>query len=113
MLEKFPHLKLFKHGEQKREWIYVKDVVKANLLAAGFNGREIFNCGTGNPVTFNEIVETLAEIQGEKANVEYIDNPYEDKYQTHVETDMNKADVMLGFKPEYDLEKGLRDYVSG
>lgn len=112
MLEKFPYLKLFKHGEQKREWIYVKDVVRANLLAAEFNGREIFNCGTGNPVTFNEIAHTIAEIKGEPADIEYIDNPYEDKYQTHVETDMNKADVVLGFKPEYDLEKGLRDYVS-
>lgn len=113
MIESFPYLKLFKHGEQKREWIYVKDVVRANLLAAEFKGREIFNCGTGDPVSFNEIAHTIAEIKGESADIEYIDNPYEDKYQAHVQTDMNKSDVLLGFKPEYDLKKGIVDYVSG
>ena len=41
---------------------------------------------------------------------EYIDNPYEGKYQNYTECDMSKAKELLGFEPEYDVEKGIKDY---
>lgn len=112
---------LFKNGTQKREWIYVKDVVKANLLAMNFKGIEIFNCGTGKPYTFNEVVNILYRYFDEKKAINtlyhldkkhlinYIENPRPEEYQNNVHTDMTKAQEILGFSPNYDLIDGITD----
>lgn len=102
--------KLFKYGEQKRDYIYVKDVVRANLLAAEAEESGIFNCGFGKATTFNEIFNILNKKMNMGRVVEYIDNPYGDKYQSYTECDMTKAKEKLGFVAEYDIERGIADY---
>ena len=113
-------LKLFGDGSELREWIYVNDVVKANLLAMNFEGREIFNCATGIPYTFNEVVSALHEYFQEKydpyfykpnLDIEFIENPHLDRYQNHVKTDMSKAEKILGFTPDFDIKDGIKDYL--
>ncbi len=101
---------LFKHGEQKRDYIYVKDVVRANLLAAQAKESCIVNCGAGTATTFNEIVKILNEVLGTKRTPKYIDNPYGDKYQSFTLCDMTKAKKKIGFVPEFDIRKGIKDY---
>ncbi|MBI2663491.1 NAD-dependent epimerase/dehydratase family protein [Candidatus Woesearchaeota archaeon] len=54
--------RLFKFGEQKRDYIYVKDVVKANLLASKSKESCIINCGSGRDYSFNYIVDVLNRI---------------------------------------------------
>ena len=102
--------RLFKWGEQKRDFVYIKDVVKANLLAMENQVRGIFNVGTGRARSFNELVEILNNVLGTNYEVEYFDNPYE-FYQNYTEADLTNAEKYLGYKPEWSLEEGVRDYI--
>ena len=101
---------LFKYGEQKRDHIYVKDVVRANLLAASAPASCIVNCGSGKTTTFNRIVELLNNVLGYHRHPDYIDNPYAGNYQDHTECDMILAAQQLSFVPQYSIEAGIQDY---
>ncbi|KPK40929.1 MAG: hypothetical protein AMJ78_06615, partial [Omnitrophica WOR_2 bacterium SM23_29] len=68
--------RIFKWGEQFRDFIYVKDVVEANLKALGYGKSGIFNVGTGKPNTFNRLIEILNGMLGKNLQPEYFDNPY-------------------------------------
>lgn len=102
---------LFKYGEQKRDYLYVADAVRANLLAAETEESAIFNCGFGKAVTFNEIVRILNRVLGLYRVPEYIENPFKDQYQSYTECDMTLAREKLGFMAEFDIEKGIRRYL--
>lgn len=102
--------RIFKNGEQKRDQVYVKDVVRANLLALEKDKSGIFNIGTGKATTFNEIVKCLNKTMGSNFQPEYFDNPY-NYYQDHTEADLTEAKNILGYYPEYDIEKGIDDYL--
>jgi ADP-L-glycero-D-manno-heptose 6-epimerase len=91
--------RIFKWGEQFRDFVYVKDVVSANMRAFEFRGSGYFNVGTGLKKTLNIDVET-----------DYFDNPY-DFYQSATQADTTKSEKILGFKAAYPPEKGIPDYV--
>jgi len=103
---------LFRDGEQKRDWIYVDDVVSANLAALNFSGNDIFNCGSGKATSFNEISALLNKGLNLNIEPEYISNPYEGVYQNHTECDMRKAKELLKFKPKFDIVKGINSYIT-
>ncbi len=103
--------KLFKWGEQKRDFVYVKDVVKANLLALERDVSGVFNIGTGRARSFNEIMEILNRELGTDYEPDYFDCPY-DFYQEHTEADISRARDQLGYEPTYSLEEGIREYLS-
>lgn len=103
--------KLFKYGEQKRDYIYVKDVVRANMLAAGARESCVVNCGYGEAIMFNELVEILNEILETDRKAEYFDNPYKDTYQNYTECDMTLAKDKLNFIPEIDIRSGMKNYI--
>ncbi|HUZ92838.1 MAG TPA: NAD-dependent epimerase/dehydratase family protein [Candidatus Paceibacterota bacterium] len=103
--------RLFKYGEQKRDFIYVKDVVKANLLALEAKENCVVNCGLGRATTFNDVVRAIADATGLKREIEYFDNPIADRYQNYTECDMSFAKEKLGFVPEFDIRKGVEDYA--
>lgn len=102
--------RLFRYGEQKRDYIYVKDVVRANLLASEAAESCIVNCGSGRATTFNRLVEILGDVTGFHRKPEYIDNPFEGNYQNDTTCDMTLAGVKIGFQPEFSIEEGIRDY---
>jgi len=103
--------RIFKWGEQYRDFIYVKDVVGANLKSLKYKKSGIFNVGTGMPNTFNRVIEVLNRVMKKNLQPEYFDNPY-DFYQDRTRADMTWSGTELKFAPRYDLEKGIRDYVS-
>ena len=111
--------KLFEPGDQKRDWIYVKDVVKINYQAIARLPQEtwgrIYNTGSGTAVTFNEIVHTINALMCGKApwpiQPEYIPCPFSAEYQNHTECNIEKARRELGFTPGYDLRTGIWDYL--
>jgi len=103
--------KLFTGGEQKRDWIYVDDVVSANLAALNFEGTDVFNCGSGAATSFNQITEILNNGLNLNIEPEYIPNPYEGAYQDYTECDMSKAKELLKFKPKFDIVKGINSYI--
>ncbi|AEF97053.1 ADP-glyceromanno-heptose 6-epimerase [Methanotorris igneus] len=103
--------RIFKWGEQKRDQVYVKDIVNINLLAMKAKESCIVNAGTGRAVSFNHIIEVLNSILGFEYEPEYIDNPYEEFYQNHTEADLTKAKKYLGYKPKWTFEDAVKDYV--
>ncbi len=102
--------RLFKWGEQKRDFVYIKDVVEANLLALEKDVSGIFNVGFGKARTFNELVQILNKVLGTALEIEYFDNPYS-FYQNHTEADLTKSRSILGYSPKWSLEKGVEDYI--
>lgn len=104
--------KLFEHGDQKRDWIYVKDIVRGIILANEYEGSGIFNCGSGNSTSFNDLVCFINESLGTAFQPEYIENPYKDVYQKFTQCDMTNAKNELGFIIEYDTREGINDYLS-
>lgn len=114
MAKKSP--KLFKHGEQKRDWVHVTDVVRANLSALQYSQSNVFNCGSGHAYTFKQLVNWINDELGEswpqfRIIPTFIDNPNEAAYQTHTECDMEKAKRELNFIPEIDTKEGVRCYM--
>ncbi len=104
--------RLFKDGEQKRDYIYVKDVVRANLLAARAQESCVVNCGSGKATSFNTLVDLLNTLLHTQRTPEYIDNPFTGSYQDYTECDMGMAREKIGFVPEYSIEEGLEDYLA-
>lgn len=103
--------RIFKDGAQKRDYIYVKDVVSANLLAIQAKQSCVVNCGSGKATSFNKLIEILNKTLGLNRTAEYIDNPYEGRYQSHTECDMTLAKEKLGFVPTFTTEEGIRDFA--
>jgi len=103
--------KLFEHGEQRRDYIYIKDVVRANMLALEAKTSGLFNCGSGTATTFNDIVVLLNQTLGLNRMSEYIPNPYSaSEYQSYTQCDISQIQEKLGFTPSYDIASGIKDY---
>jgi ADP-L-glycero-D-manno-heptose 6-epimerase len=103
--------KIFKMGEQIRDHIYVKDVIKATILAIDAKKSGIYNVGTGIGTSFNDLVKALNEVLGTNLEIEYIDNPYDLKtYQSNTQADTSRAEKFLNFKSDYTIKQGIEDY---
>ena len=106
-MDQYKNPRLFKYGEQKRDFIYVKDVVNANIKAALSKNSGIYNVGTGKARTFNDIVTILNIEMNKKLRIEYFDNPY-DFYQNYTEVSIEND---IDYKPQFTLEEGIGDYI--
>ncbi len=103
--------RLFKWGEQKRDFVYIKDVVEATILAEKAPKSTVYNVGSGKARSFNDVVQIINRELGTDYEIEYFDCPY-DFYQEFTEADMNKIKEELGFVPKYSLEKGIKEYIA-
>lgn len=103
--------RVFKHGEQRRDFVYVKDVVEATLLAAECDECGIFNVGSGEARSFNEMIAALNDVLGTDYAPEYFDCPYP-FYQPFTEADLTASRRVLGYEPRYRLEDGVADYMA-
>ena len=104
--------RIFKWGEQKRDFIYVKDVVSATLGALKAARSTIVNVGTGTPTSFNELIACINEALGTNLEPDYFDNPY-DFYQDFTQADVSRAKEEIGFTAAYTTREGVIDYVRG
>jgi ADP-L-glycero-D-manno-heptose 6-epimerase len=102
--------RVFKWGEQYRDFIYVKDVVAANGKAFEYKGNGVFNVGTGIKTTFNDIIAALNKILGASKPTDFIDNPYA-FYQEATQADMTHSNEELGFKAAFTPSEGIADYA--
>ena len=102
---------IFGDGEQSRDFTYIQDVIKANILAAESNaGGEIFNIGAGSPIKVTDLANLLLTLTN-KENLKLI---YQDPRPgdiLHSYADISKAKETLNFIPKYTQESGLRDYL--
>jgi len=90
-------------GEQKRDFSYIKDVVRATILAAEkeVGGGEVINVGAGHNYSINQLAEIIG---GPKTYI-----PPRPGEIRETLADVSKAKKLLGWQPEYNLEKGLKD----
>ncbi len=102
--------RIFKHGEQKRDFVYVKDVVAGTMSAMEANESGIYNLGSGEARSFNELVYILNRCLETNFEPFYIDNPHA-HYQNFTEADLTNARSALGYKPRFSLEEGVADYM--
>jgi len=108
------HKKEYKDGEQKRDFIYVKDAVDATyyfLEARGKNG--IYNIGTGTARTWNDLAFALFKALGIPPKIEYFDMPEKlrNKYQYFTRADTAKL-RHAGYKKDFmSLEGAIKEYA--
>jgi len=102
--------RIFKHGDQKRDFVYVKDVVEGSILALEAHESGIYNLGCGQARSFNDLVDVLNKCLGTNFEPDYIDNPHA-HYQNFTEADLSKVRSALGYAPQFPLEDGVRDYM--
>lgn len=102
--------RIFKQGDQKRDFVYVKDVVEGSILALEAKESGIYNLGSGQARSFNELVDVLNKCLGTKFQPDYIENPHA-HYQNFTEADLDKVRSALGYQPQFSLERGVADYV--
>lgn len=104
----------YNDGEQKRDFIYVKDAVEMTLF---FYDRPdisgLFNIGTGMPHTWNDIALSMFKAAGKKPNIEYIPMPeiLRDTYQYFTCADMNKLREAGCSHSCTGLEDAVKDYI--
>ncbi len=102
---------IYGDGSQTRDFIYVKDVVKAFILAMEKNiGFDVFNVGTGKSYSLNQVVEILNRKLGVSIKPLYISNPIKN-YVEHTLADTGKAERLLGFKSKFTLEGGVEKLI--
>jgi UDP-glucose 4-epimerase len=103
---------IFGDGNQTRDFVYVEDVVNANMLALNISKAtgEIFNIATGTPYTINEVVRKLQEKLGKK-HYKPIHKPPRKGEIKHSYASIEKAERILGYRPKFPLEKGITKLV--
>ncbi|MEO0454853.1 MAG: ADP-glyceromanno-heptose 6-epimerase [Verrucomicrobiota bacterium] len=101
--------RIFKMGEQQRDFVYVKDIVRYTIGALNASESAILNAGSGQPRSFNDLVQVLNQVLGTDYEPEYIENPFP-FYQPHTEADMSETKRVLNLEPQYSLEEGVKDY---
>jgi ADP-L-glycero-D-manno-heptose 6-epimerase len=102
--------RVFKHGEQKRDFVYVKDAVEGSIRALDAQTSGIYNVGTGQARSFNELIDVLNKCLRTNFQPDYIDNPHT-HYQNFTQADLTSARRALGYEPRFRLEEGVRDYM--
>ncbi|WP_297455689.1 SDR family NAD(P)-dependent oxidoreductase [Persephonella sp.] len=103
-------IKLFGDGSQARDFTYVDDIAKGTILAMKPLGYEIINLGGGkNPISLKTIIEKIENLLGKKAKIEY--RPFHKADMKETWADIEKAEKLLGWKPEIDIDEGLKRTV--
>jgi len=101
---------IYEDGNQRRDFIHVKDLVRGKLLLLNQAEYGIFNIGTGKPSSILELAETLIELCGKTFSPDVIykfrNGDIRDCY-----ADISKISE-LGFEPKFTLKEGLKDLIS-
>jgi len=96
-------------GEQTRDFTYVGDAVRANILAMETTNKECFgqsfNIGAGNNVTINHVASEIIKLSGKDIKPVYIPARFEPR---NTLADHTKAKNLLGWEPEVVFEEGLK-----
>lgn len=104
--------KLFENSDKiLRDFIYIEDIVQANILAMHPKESGVFNVGTGKARSFQSMVDILQHELGTAYPCEYIPNPYIGRYQFHTEADIQSTVEVLGYAPRFEFEDGIKAYA--
>ena len=103
--------RVFHDGEQARDQVHVDDVVAANLAAMRDGAKAgIYNVGSGDATSFNQVIDALNEALGTDLEPDYFDNPY-DFYQDYTCADLSETQAGLGWSPSRTPREAILDYA--
>ena len=101
-------------GTTSRDFCYIDNVIQANILAAHASHdskNQIYNIAVGDSTTLNELFEILTDILGNH-KIKYTQEPIFSDFREgdvkHSQANIDKAINMLGYKPKFNLTKGLQ-----
>lgn len=100
---------VFGRGAIRRDMLYIKDALRAILLAAGSSATGVVNIGSGQSVSILEMAQTMADLFGKgKCVVSLVADREEAGYD--YEMNIEKASKELGFVPQFNFREGMQDY---
>jgi ADP-L-glycero-D-manno-heptose 6-epimerase len=100
-------VELFENGEQIRDWCYVEDVCHAFSNAISSKKSGIYNIGSGNSISFNDLFNICSNITGYNQQPVYIENKFKSNYQESIKLDIILPYTELNYNPKYSLESGI------
>lgn len=103
----------FGDGEQKRDFVYVKDVVDMMVFFLENNKTGIYNVGTGKARSWNDLVKAVFEAMDKPVKIQYVDMPesIRNQYQYFTQAEMSKIREVGYSSPFTSLEEAVADYV--
>jgi ADP-L-glycero-D-manno-heptose 6-epimerase len=105
--------KLFEGSDKiLRDFIFVEDVIQANIKACETDKNGVYNVGTGKARSFQDIVDILKKELNIERKDTYIPNPYIGQYQFFTQADIEDTKKHLGYEPRFTLEEGIKAYLS-
>ena len=105
----------YEHGEQKRDFIYVKDCAKMTCSFLDNSAGGIYNIGMGEAISWNRLAKAVFKALGKPAEITYMEMPQDliGKYQYFTQADMTKTKKVLGENAICMLfEEAVDDYIS-
>ena len=108
------HRNEYQHGEQMRDFVYVKDITKAMLALSQIENKNgIYNIGTGKARSFRDLAMATFQALEKTADINYIEMPLEmrEQYQYFTQANMEKFFSALPCFTFSSLEEGVFDYV--
>jgi len=100
---------IYGDGQQTRDFTFVADVVRANILAAENKISGVFNMAGGKRITLNDLAQTIMMLCDNTVNIVYEDVRPGDIM--HSLADISKANKGFGYSPEYDINSGLKETI--
>jgi len=102
---------VYGNGKQTRDFVFVKDVAQANILAVNTTKKifgEIFNVGTGKATSMNDMINLINKILRKNIQPTHIENPVKNYIAVQL-ADISKIKSDLGFEPRYSLDAGIKE----
>jgi UDP-glucuronate 4-epimerase len=101
---------IFGNGSLLRDYTYVDDIVDGIVLALNASGNfDVYNIGNSNPISINEMVETLGMALGKPVLHRYLATPAGEMLLTHA--DLTRAREALGYSPKVTFQEGIRRFA--
>ena len=101
-------LTIYGDGTQTRDFLNVRDVARANRMAATGDKSGVYNLGSGSSITIQELAEKMLAISGGHSPITYL--PRRPADVSHCKANASKIDRELGFRASIPLDSGLQEY---
>jgi UDP-glucose 4-epimerase len=102
---------IYGDGKQTRDFTYVLDVVRANMLAMESNATGVFNIASGKRISINKLANKITEIIGIGMNLSPIHEKPRAGDIKHSWADVSLAREKLGYEPKYSIDEGLEEVI--
>lgn len=110
LIDKGKEIDVYNHGNMKRDFTYIDDVVEGTLSALDKNfSYEIFNLGNNKPIKLGKFINYIEESLGKKAKKNMTEKPPGDVTITYA--DIKKAKEKLNYSPDTNIKKGVKKFI--